>query len=82
MTTKVQKWGNSLGVRIPKKIADEVGLFPGRPIKVREEAGKIVIEQSTKFVPKIDLKKLLKGMKPGTYHQEIDWGKPIGREIW
>ena len=79
MTTTVQKWGNSLGVRIPKNIVDTMGLSAGGGVSIVLKNGQMVIEPKNKL---LDLKKAMKNYKPETYHKEVDWGKPIGNEIW
>ena len=78
MTTTIQKWGNSLAVRISKKVAENVGLFDGSTIFLRESGGKIIIEPKRTL---LNLKNIMKKYKPETYHREIDWGKFVGSEI-
>jgi antitoxin MazE len=83
MTTKIQKWGNSLGVRIPKRLADSLLLEEGAAVDFEKVGTKIIITPAiAKPIQKINHKKLLKGMKPGAYHKEIDWGSPVGKEVW
>ena len=79
MTATIQKWGNSLGIRIPKNITENLGLQEGSGISVFEKDGLIILEKKDNI---LDLKKVMKNYKPETYHQEIDWGKPVGRELW
>ncbi len=79
MTTTIQKWGNSLGLRIPKHIADSMGLSAGGGVSVSLKDGVIVVESKSKM---LDLKKVMKNYKPEKYHTELDWGKPAGKELW
>jgi antitoxin MazE len=79
MTTTVQKWGNSLGLRIPKNIADSIGLSVGGNVSVSLKNGAIIVELKSKI---LDLKKAMKNYKPEDYHAELDWGSPVGKELW
>ena len=80
MATTVQKWGNSLGVRIPRDVAEDVGLTEGKDVTV-EKSGDALVVRLVKL-PHYDLKKLLKGITPKNRHKKIDWGPPVGKEIW
>ena len=80
MVTTIQKWGNSLGVRIPRDIAQDIGLTEGRDVTVEKSGGALVVRPVQ--LPRYNLKKLLKGITPKNKHPEIDWGKPVGKEIW
>jgi antitoxin MazE len=80
MRTKVQKWGNSLALRIPKPFADEVGLQPDTAVEVSLEKGKLVVSRSRSSP--IRLEELLQGITPGNLHREVDSGKPVGNEAW
>ncbi len=80
MTTTVQKWGNSLGIRIPKDIADIIGAQEGKELNISTEHRKMIIELA---VPKkIDIEKLIKKITPRNSHGEFDWGTPVGDEVW
>lgn len=79
MTTTVQKWGNSLGVRIPKKIADKLEIEGGSVMAVIQKKGKIILEPIEK-VP--SLEELMEQITPENQHKEVDWGEPRGAEIW
>lgn len=80
MTTTIQKWGNSLGVRIPRNIAEDVGFVEGKDVTV-EKSGDTLVVRSLK-IPRYNLKKLLKGVTAKNKHKEVDWGRPMGKEIW
>lgn len=79
MNIKVAKWGNSLGIRIPKPIADESQLAEGDEIEIVAVDGEIVIKPCK---PQYTLDSLLEGMGEENLHGEVDWGKPVGREQW
>lgn len=80
MTTKVQKWGNSLAIRIPKEFANSIDLKEGSFISLSLKGQVIAIKNHKKPVYK--LSDLLKGYKKTKENREFDFGKPIGREIW
>jgi len=79
MKIKVQKWGNSLGLRIPKVIAEEIGLKENTPVELSLKKKKIIISP---IKPEITLKKLLSQVTEENLHSEVDTGSPRGREIW
>ena len=79
MRTKVQKWGNSLALRIPKPFADEVGLRPDTAVDVSLEEGKLVVSRSQSS---ISLDELLEGITPANLHQEVNSGPAVGNETW
>jgi antitoxin MazE len=80
MKTRVQKWGNSLALRIPKYFADEVGLQKETPIEVSLADGELVIRPLTE--PKLTLKQLLAKVTKDNLHHEVDTGAAVGKETW
>lgn len=80
MTTTVQKWGNSLALRIPKSFAKDIHLESGAAVDISIVNGRLVIVPSAR--PKYSLKALVDGITPQNRHGEFDWGKPVGKEIW
>lgn len=80
MRTKIVKWGNSLGLRIPKSFADQIQVTDGSAVDLNLENGRIVIRPAP---PKgYSLDELLGGVTDENLHAEVDPGKPIGREQW
>ena len=77
MLIKVQKWGNSLAVRIPSAFAKELGLAPNSKVKMKFENGKLVIEPKRQT-----LEELLSQITPQNLHKEVDWGDKVGKEEW
>ncbi|WP_372630226.1 AbrB/MazE/SpoVT family DNA-binding domain-containing protein [Cohnella sp.] len=73
----VQKWGNSLGIRIPKALATKVGLEEGSEVDLDIEDGHLVIVPKTKA-----LDELLDKITPDNLHAEIQTGERQGRETW
>jgi antitoxin MazE len=80
MKTRVQKWGNSLALRIPKSFAEEVGLLSDSPVEISLTNGKLVVVPIEK--PGLSLKKLLSRITDENIHHEIDSGPAVGIEAW
>ena len=80
MKTRVQKWGNSLALRIPKSFATEVGLQRETSVEISLADGKLVITPVAK--PKLNLKQLLAKVTKENLHHEVDTGPTIGKETW
>jgi antitoxin component of MazEF toxin-antitoxin module len=78
MQVQVARWGNSLGLRIPKDIALQAGLREGTRVDVEAEGDRIIISPAR---PRYVLADLLKGMTPEAMRQAFDWGPDKGREI-
>jgi antitoxin MazE len=82
MKAKVARWGNSLAVRIPMSFAREAGLDEGRPIELRMDGTRIVVERATAPDQELTLDDLLAGMSAERVHDEVDWGAAVGHEAW
>jgi antitoxin MazE len=80
MKTRVQKWGNSLALRIPKSFATEAGLDRDSSVEVSLIDGKLTIVPDTK--PKFTLRQLLSQVTKENLHREVDMGPATGREVW
>jgi antitoxin MazE len=80
MQTRVQKWGNSLALRIPKSFAEEAGLRPDAPVKLSLSKGKLVVEPLAQ--KPFSLAQLLEGVTDDNLHGAWDTGPPVGKEIW
>ena len=78
MRVKVQAWGNSLGLRIPKAYATELGVQAGTEMKVNIDAGALRAEPT----PEIQLDGLLSQITDADQPGEADWGEPRGVEAW
>ena len=74
----VQKWGNSLAVRVPKALADRVGWREGTEVELRVEDGKLFVERVVR--PKRTLKEMLAACKLEDRPEVVDWGPDVGRE--
>ena len=80
MQTKIQKWGNSLAVRIPKAFVEEAHVAHGTRVDLSVNDGKIVIEPHGE--PEARLEDLLKGVTGRNVHAEVETGEAVGREVW
>ena len=80
MKTRIQKWGNSLALRIPKSFATEVGLQRETAIEISLADGKLVITPVAK--PKLTLKQLLAKVTKENLHHEVNTGHAVGNETW
>lgn len=81
METSIQKWGNSLGVRLPKNIALNQSLKAGSRVLVTETKTGIAIEVVKKKNYNT-LAEMIADITPENMHEPIDWGDPVGNEIW
>ena len=80
MIAKVQKWGNSLALRIPKAFAVEAQLENGSLVEISIDKGKIMITPVS--APHWTLDELLAGITKDNLHTEVDTGFAVGIEIW
>ncbi|MEW6173531.1 MAG: AbrB/MazE/SpoVT family DNA-binding domain-containing protein [Bacillota bacterium] len=80
LKTRVQKWGNSLALRIPKPLAAEVGLKDNSPVRLLLQDGKLMIVPVIK--PAVSLDCLLAQVTEENLHREVDTGFAMGSEVW
>jgi antitoxin MazE len=80
MQTTIQKWGNSLAVRIPKAFVKEARVAYGTTVDLSVDDGKIVIDPRPE--PDYRLEDLLKGVTKRNRHEEVETGAPVGQEVW
>ncbi len=80
MQTTIRKWGNSLGLRIPKAFAEEAGVSAGSEVILAIIEGGLVIRPA--HPRKYALDELLCRVTDENRHDEFDSGSPVGREAW
>ena len=80
MLATVSKWGNSRALRIPKQLALESGLDFGSKVELILEDGQLRIVPVTE--PRYTLEELVAQITPENRHEEVDWGPPVGKEVW
>jgi len=78
MEAMVQKWGNSLGIRIPNFFIQEFSLKNGSVVNINDNGNEIVI----KPIRKSRLSEMLDKINDQNLHQEIETTGPVGKEIW
>ena len=82
MLTKVQKWGNSQGLRLAKSVLEDAGMNVGDEVDVAVKDGVIVVAPARRIRGKYRLEDLVSGIPPDYEAGEEDWGEPVGREVW
>ena len=80
MKTRIQKWGNSLALRIPKSFAAETHLEQGTLVEVSLVNGTLLVTPLQQ--PAVTLEELLQGVTPDNLHHEVDTGPAVGSEVW
>jgi antitoxin MazE len=79
MEIRIQKWGNSLALRIPKALAEDSGVSAGSVVDFRVLRGKLI---ATPIRSNYELDNLLAGVSKANLHDEFDSGEAVGREVW
>lgn len=79
MRTRIQRWGNSLALRIPSALAKETNLQEGTEVEIAARRGKVVIARPAY---RFRLSDLLAGIREDNMHAEVPSGEPRGKEVW
>ncbi len=82
MKTYIKKWGNSLALRIPKSLADEIDLKKDTPVSVTADKNKHKIVITRLNEEQYSLENMLTKVSEDNIHKEYETGKPVGKEIW
>lgn len=80
MRVQIQKWGNSLALRIPKPFAEEAEVREGTSVDLSLVEGKLVAVPDVKT--RYTLKQLLSKVTKSNLHKEVSFGSAVGREGW
>jgi antitoxin MazE len=80
MTVTIKKWGNSAAIRIPAAVLEATRLRLDEPVEIRVDEGRIVIEPIR--AKTYDINELINQITPENRHELIEWGPPVGKEIW
>ena len=82
MVTKIQKWGNSQGLRLARQILEDACISVGDDVEVAVREGMIVIAPVRRVRGRQSLQKLVARIPKNYKPKEMDWGKPLGNEVW
>lgn len=82
MLSKIQKWGNSQGIRIPKNLLENSNIKVGEEVDITVKEGNIIVKPTNKIHGKYRIKDLANKMPKNYKPKEEDWGAPMGQEIW
>lgn len=80
MQTRVQRWGNSLGLRIPRSVAEEAGVEAGSEVNISVRDGDLIVKPERRS--RYSLRSLLRKITSKNLHAEVDTRGPVGREVW
>ncbi|MGH9361366.1 MAG: AbrB/MazE/SpoVT family DNA-binding domain-containing protein [Thermoanaerobaculia bacterium] len=82
MITKVQKWGNSQGLRLSKQLLGDAEIAVGDAVDVVVRDGTLVVTPLRRVRGGHDLRDLVRRIPEDYEPEEVDWGPPVGREVW
>jgi antitoxin MazE len=80
MSSTVAKWGNSLAIRIPQNLAKELQISEGEEVEIRAVDGALVVKPRKRKNYSLD--ELLEGITPENLHAVVEFGDPVGNEVW
>ncbi len=82
MLAKIQKWGNSQGLRITKALLVDAQISVGDDVNIAVKDGALIVTPAQRTRKKYNLKDLVDKIPDGYHAKEINWGKPTGKEVW
>ena len=82
MLAKIQKWGNSQGLRLAKNLLADAQLDIGDEVEINVKDGIIVVTPAKIIRGKHSLKDLVARIPKNYQSGEVDWGEPVGKEVW
>ena len=82
MVTKVQSWGNSQGLRLSRQVLEEAHISVGDEVDLAVHDGVIVVAPAKRVRGRCNLKELVAQIPRDYKPQEVDWGAPVGKEVW
>lgn len=77
--TQIVSWGNSQALRIPQEMLRALQVGEGDEVELAVSDGRLVVQPVN---PKLSLESLVASITPENCHDEVDWGKPVGNEVW
>ena len=82
MVTKVQRWGNSQGLRLSRQLLEDAQISVGDEVDVAVQDGVIVVAPHKRLRGTHNLRELVSRIPTGYEAEELDWGRPAGKEVW
>ncbi len=82
MLAKIQKWGNSQGIRLAKNLLADAQLDIGDEVEINVKDGIMLVTPAKRIRGRHNLKKLVSRIPENYKSGEIDWGEPVGKEVW
>jgi antitoxin MazE len=82
MITRVQKWGSSQGLRLSKDLLSKAEIEVGDSVDVVVRHGTLVVKPVRRVRGRHDLRELVRRIPKDYAPEEVDWGPPVGREVW
>lgn len=82
MITKIQKWGNSQGLRLSRNLLSDVDINVGDAVDVAAHKGTLIVTPLRRVRGGHDLRDLVRRIPKQYKREEVDWGPPVGREVW
>jgi antitoxin MazE len=82
MPAKIQKWGNSQGLRITKALLSDAQINVGDEVNIAVKDGALIVTPAQRTRKRYNLKALVAKIPEGYQSKETDWGKPAGKEVW
>jgi len=82
MITKVQKWGNSQGLRLSKALLSDAEIDVGDAVDVAVRKGALIVTPVRRVRGRYSLRDLVRRVPKDYKPKELDWGPPVGREVW
>lgn len=80
MTATIQKWGNSQGIRLPKIILDNLNIHEGEEVEILTQDDTIILRPAVR--QRKTIQELFEDYKDDYRPEEVDWGAPVGNEVW
>ncbi len=82
LIAKVEKWGNDLAIQLPQEVVDILNIVEGSnvSIEVNQKTQEINLRNNKPRV--LTLEEIVEQITPENLHPVIDWGKPVGNEVW
>lgn len=82
MVSKVQKWGNSQGLRLSKQLLDQAEISVGDEVEIVVSERQILVKKVAESKPKYDIKELVARIPKGYKAKEVSFGPAVGKEEW